>query len=340
MGGANAALAVGPWAGLANPAAYAASPLLQAGYEWSELDVYNPGARVESASATLSFGGYGGIGVSRSRFLQSDVVFPGPYGAPDRVLRLRDRSDVAGAAVDIARLAGADRYGLELAFGANYKRLERQERPRSDVSNVLVVEAAEDYDVGALLGWRAVLEAAAPGDTTGQPLSYLFLRAAVAVRNLANDDLAVTGTDLIDETGRTFLTAAALELAVGRFAPDRYALIVRATGEYRTYSGRLRDPAAPATTTEFATDGYRVGGEVVFGGLMSTRVGYIEDDLRCLNDLTFGGGLELFVPLLRINVRADYARVPTRSFFRLADAGRFAASERHDRFAAAAWIGF
>jgi hypothetical protein len=162
----------------------------------------------------------------------------------------------------------------------------------------------------------------------------------VAVRNLRNAALPMTGTEFAEETGRTTVAGAAIELALVRISPTLHALTLRATGEYRRFEGIARDPGDPETTRRLDEIGYRVGGEIVLGSFMSTRVGYIEDPLRELSDLTFGAGVEFLVPLIRVNVRGDYARVPTRSLLRPAEAASFSSDERHERYAATAWIDF
>jgi hypothetical protein len=341
MGGAGVALGGGSsWAGFRNPAAHARQPLLHGGYARADLDPWRSGAELASGVAGLSFAGAVGVGVLRSTFAAGPTVFaavPGDPGAPERVLSPGDRTDAAGAAVDLVRLLSSPHRNLELILGANYKRMVRERAPRSDVSPLLAEEEATDWDLGALVGWRFDL---GPRPRRETPDGYLRLRGGIAVRNVGAAELTRAGDVVGEELGRTTAAGAALEFGMGRLTARTHALVLTVAGEFRRQELRREDAGRDGPGYREILQGGSVGGEVLLGGFLSTRVGWVDDPARRVDDLTFGAGLQFLIPEIRISVRGDYARVPLRLLVPREAVPTVSPVANHERFGVSAWIDF
>ncbi|MFO7654492.1 MAG: hypothetical protein R6X25_11840 [Candidatus Krumholzibacteriia bacterium] len=336
MAGAVTALGDGSWAGLYNPAAWARQSLLHAGHERMDLARLGSDAHLEAGVGGVSLAGIVGVGVARSQLVHGETAYT-VAGDRTALLRPRDRTDVIGAAVDLGR--ALDIPGLELAFGASYKQLQSRIRPREPGSPVLADDEADDWDLGALVSWRTGLAGPAPGQPDGAPASTLRLSGGVSVIN-AGDPVfpGEDGTEI--HAGRTSAVGVAVDLGLGRVSPVTHAAELRVAAEVRRLEVAYAAGPPPLATAQREDESLHLGAEMVLAGVFSARMGYVDDPLRDLGEISYGAGVQFLVPGLRIHVRGDYARVPLRTVLPLSDLSLAAPYDRLDRYALGVWIGF
>ena len=338
MGGAFSAIATGPWGGITNPGAYCLPPLFQAGYSYTDLGARNSQADYQSLAANVSLAELAGLGAGRNHL---DHGFIERHDQQDRFLgqvNPTDDTEWIGASVDLARIFSRGRSHVSFGLGVNYKHLKRKTMPADSLSLILEEEAINDFDLGALFGIVVPL-AGATNDTLAAPKSHLRLSAAVVLRNVGNGQFEVADSDLIEEAGKTTVVGGGAELALGRRTPTRHIAVLRVAAEFRHFEQQRPDDTFTQQLL-VVQDSEHYGAELLLGGFVSGRIGYVVDSNRDLSETTYGAGAQLMIPGLRIHVRLDYARVPAQTMGIPAPAAGEAALEDLDRYSGAAWISF
>ena len=306
MGSAFSAVAEGPAGLWWNPAAVREGHSLSGGYVKSDLITDNLERVAYAASVELGYFRFGAT--------QAELTNDLSIGMLDIEGTLSECYQTAGASLDVSSLLAGRSVPLILSVGANYKWFEKT----NDSTLGLDEYKLEDYDVGAIVGWKSKIRDVESGQ------DWWGWRFGGVLTNVDKAEIVSESNLLTRRLSSWLRVGAAIE---GRHGwTDRMGHLVR-----WVVSAEQESEIDPIDDDEKTMQRY--GAEVTIFGMFSARIGWDDrGEGSPYGGLTHGGSLQADPTDGWLGFRLDYASVEVDS--------DLSEAETLEQFGAAVWLKF